>query len=232
MGTGGVFGGTALVAGAAAALALALPATAADLRKCVAPNGKVSYIDGPCPAGAKAATMRAPSGASTTVSQAKAGPWVRYYEIEGIDQGALLAAMSRLGPRGFHAHATWNVSYEYKTEMRENRCAVASIATSTKLDVIMPRWAKRQGASADLVARWNRYEAALLEHEEGHLEIGREAARTLEVELPRVRGQATCLALEAAVRAHYETVMRAFIGRDKEYDARTGHGQAQGAVFQ
>jgi predicted secreted Zn-dependent protease len=231
MGIGRLVGGTARAVAVALALAAAQPAASADLRKCVGPGGKVSYVDGPCATGAKSERMRPASGAPEPVAATNPGAWVRYYEIEGIEHAALLEAMNRLGPKGFHAYATWNVSYGYRTAMKDGRCAVALVEARMKGDILMPRWTKRHGASADLVARWQRYEAALLAHEEGHLDIGRELARVVEADLQRVPPAADCRALDAAVRARYDTLLKGFSSRDKEYDQRTQHGRTQGAVF-
>jgi predicted secreted Zn-dependent protease len=98
-------------------------------------------------------------------------------------------------------------------------------------DVLMPRWSRRHGASADLVARWERYEAALLVHEEGHLETGRDLAKALKVELPKLPPAANCKALDEAIRARYKALLEAARQRDTDYDKRTGHGATQGARF-
>ena len=156
---------------------------------------------------------------------------MRFYEVAGIEHEALLASLNERGPNGFHAHTQWRVLYAYKTAMRGGQCAVTLVETQVKSDMLMPRWSKRHGASADLVARWQAYEAKLLEHEEGHVRHGQELAAALEAELPRLPPARDCRALDAAVRVRFEELQKVYTDKDKAYDARTQHGRMQGAVF-
>jgi predicted secreted Zn-dependent protease len=216
----------------AAALIIALacaPCIAADVRKCAGADGKVTYIDGPCPAGAKPERIRPPDAPSPAL--AKYGPWVRFYDVEGIEFEALLAELNKFGPNGFHGEASWRVSYTFRTAPRDGRCFIGGVETKMQGNILMPRWSKRQGASADLVARWQRYEAALLAHEEGHLDNGREFARVLESELLQLPAAGDCPRLSAAARARYDELLQTYRKRDADYDERTQHGVTQGAKF-
>lgn len=216
----------------AAAVIIALasaPCIAADVRKCVGADGKIAYIDGPCPAGAKPERIQPSSAPSPAL--ARYGPWVRFYDVEGIEFQELLAELDKLGPKGFHGEARWRVSYTFRTAPSEGRCFVAGVETKMQGNILMPRWAKRQGASADLVARWQRYEAALLTHEEGHLDNGREFARVLESELLRLPAQGDCPKLNAAARTRFDELLQIYRKRDADYDERTQHGVTQGARF-
>jgi len=123
------------------------------------------------------------------------------------------------------------VRYEYGYEMRGGRCAVTQVRTTMTGDVLMPRWSNRQGASPDLVARWDRYEAALRAHEEGHLDNGREFADALVTDLRGVPPAADCGALDRDVHARFERLLRQYKQKDVDYDQRTQHGRTQGAVF-
>jgi predicted secreted Zn-dependent protease len=177
------------------------------------------------------ATAAAAQPPAAVAPAAKFGSWVRFYDVEGIEYKSLLASLNSRGPGGFHGYAKWHVAYTYRTAAAPGRCSVAAVEAKLTADILMPRWPARHGAAGDLVARWQRYEAALIEHEEGHIAHGRELARTLEAELPRVPAAADCRALDAAVRARFDVLLKDYVQRDRDYDARTGHGRTQGAVF-
>ena len=139
--------------------------------------------------------------------------------------------MNKLGPKGYHAYTQWFVRYNYTRELQNGRCGVTEVKTSMTGDVLMPRWSNRRGASPDLVARWERYETALRAHEEGHLDTGRELADVLVGELKNVPPRSDCGALDAAVRARFDELLRTYQEKDKDYDRTTGHGRTQGATF-
>lgn len=154
-----------------------------------------------------------------------------YYDVEGLEHAILLRALNSRGPKGFHGYTEWRVSYRYETTVQTGRCAVSKVSSRMHGNIIMPRWVKRAGAPAALVARWQRYERALLVHEEGHLDHGREMARALEIELPKLPAAQDCQALDRAVRLRFDALLQQYAARDREYDLRTGHGKTQGASF-
>jgi len=156
---------------------------------------------------------------------------LHFYEIAGTDRAELLHQLNRLGPKGFHAHAEWNVHYDYLRGMRDGRCSVLDVTTAMTGEITLPRWSGQGGAPHELVEHWRRYEAALRAHEEGHLDHGREFAGVLATELKALPSAADCAALDAAVRARHAVLFQRYKQKDVEYDQRTAHGRTQGAVF-
>lgn len=221
------------------ALLLAGSPALAELRKCIGADGRISYSNQPCPAGAKTGSVRAPTGPSVPSAAPSpgaapgrsSGVTITYYDVEGVEHAILLRALNARGPKGFHGYTEWWVSYQYETTVQAGRCAVGKVSTRLEGQVTMPRWVKRAGASAELVARWQRYERALLVHEEGHVDHGRELARVLEAELSRLPAAQDCQALDQAVRLRFDALLRQYQARDREYDLRTSHGKTQGAFF-
>jgi predicted secreted Zn-dependent protease len=104
---------------------------------------------------------------------------VTYYDVQGADLRGLLASLNARGPH--HGRADWKVSYRFTTRPGGGGCAVESLSTELDLQMTLPRWSPPAGASRDLVARWERYLAALRVHEEGHLDHGRDFAREVKV---------------------------------------------------
>jgi hypothetical protein len=178
------------------------------LEKCVGADGKVSYSDRPCPAGAK----RTAIGGDSSM----AGVPIEYYDVQS--------------PGGHRGHASWNVSYTYRSRSAPGGCAVESVATKLDAKVRLPRWSPPAGASSELAGRWDRYMDALRVHENGHLQTGRD----LESNFKRAASgivTADCGALGAALRASFDSLLQQANQRDKDYDAQTGHGATQGALF-
>jgi predicted secreted Zn-dependent protease len=169
-----------------------------------------------------------PPGAAPAASS---GVTMTYYDVEGLEHAILLRAMNNRGPKGFHGYTEWRVSYRYETTVQARGCAVSKVSTRLQGNIILPRWVTRAGAPAELIAHWQRYERALLIHEEGHLDHGRELARALEAELPRLPAAQDCQVLDQAVRLRFDELLRQYQARDREYDLRTGHGKTQGASF-
>jgi predicted secreted Zn-dependent protease len=153
---------------------------------------------------------------------------LQYFDVEGTDHASLLAALKARGH--FHGRADWKLSYRLQPRAVADACAAGDISTTLDLAVTLPRWRPPAGVSADLVTRWERYVAALREHEDGHLQHGREFEREFRKAAATLSAR-DCAALDRAVRAVFNEMLARYQDRDKLYDERTGHGRTQGAVF-
>jgi predicted secreted Zn-dependent protease len=197
------------------ALALALLAVLAAgpahaTQKCVGADGKVTYSDRGCAAGAK----RTAVGVDTSLSDAT----IEYYDVPA--------------PGGHRGRADWHVSYTYRQKsLGDGRCAVESVSTKLDLKVRLPRWNPPADAPAALVGKWGRYMDALRVHEAGHLQTGRDLASNFKAAALGM-GPTDCGALGAAVRARFDGLLGQANARDRDYDAQTRHGATQGAYFQ
>ncbi|MEW6690670.1 MAG: DUF922 domain-containing protein, partial [Pseudomonadota bacterium] len=179
-------------------------------------------------AGAKAhAKGAAAKAGSMAVTEAGGKVETRYYDVQGGDYQSLLAALNARG--GAHGEAQWTLRYQYEPRRSGANCSVGSLSLTLGLVMNLPRWSPPPGAQPRLVAQWFRYVKALREHEEGHLEIGREMAHEFKRSLAVTRTR--CERLEAAVKSQYEALLARFRARDRAYDSETAHGRTQGAVF-
>ena len=186
---------------------MASPALA--LEKCVGADGKVHYSDRACTSGATRKTL----GGDSSMG----GAQIEYYDVQA--------------PGGHLGHATWYVSYTYRSRSAPGGgCAVESVATKLDLKVRLPRWSQPAGASSELTARWDRYMDALQVHENGHLQTGRDLESNFKRTASGISAS-DCSALDGALRASFDSLLRQATQRDKDYDAQTGHGATQGAVF-
>jgi len=192
-----------------ATVLLAAPASTFALDKCVGADGKVTYSDHGCVTGAKRSGLE--GGGSLADAQ------IEYYDVSA--------------PGGYTANTTWHLSYEYRPRSQPGgACEVDTVTTKLDLKVSMPRWAPTAGASPDLSARWSRYISALQVHEAGHLQTGRDFESGFKRAALAARA-ANCGELNSALRTLFDSLLDQARARDRDYDARTGHGATQGAVF-
>jgi len=176
------------------------------------------------------ASQQSPAAEARPAPQAP-GVTTRYYDVTGGEPEVIRAQMRRLGPEGFFGHTKWWVSYQYRGVPMDGRCVLTKPEVGFKGEIIMPRWANRGGASTQVVAYWNRFEAALLVHEQGHIANGRDFERELAGALGAVAPAPDCATLDRAVKSLYDSLYQKYLARDKEYDRRTGHGRTQDANF-
>jgi predicted secreted Zn-dependent protease len=85
------------------------------------------------------------------------------------------------------------------------------------------------GGSAWQQERFDSYLARLREHELGHYEIGREAARQLERQFYALPPARSCTDLQAAARDAGARMLPKYEAMGDAYDRQTQHGKTQGA---
>lgn len=209
--------------------------------KCVGADGKVSYTELPCAAGAKPGAVppsgSAPAGSAPGSSAAMraAAPAMAvvaytHYDLTGNTYDVLANGLRTASGMPYPALAQWNITYDFRSQSASGRCAVSSLNTRLQLSMRLPRWTPPAGANGELVARWERFMAALRQHEEGHLEHGRSAEREVRAAL-QAMSAGDCPTLEARMRERFQQIVDSYSARDREYDRQTDHGRTQGAVF-
>jgi predicted secreted Zn-dependent protease len=178
------------------------------LEKCVGADGKISYSDRACPAGVKRSSVggAAPPANLTMV----------YYDVAA--------------PGGHTGHTDWFLSYQYTSRSAGGACQVDRLSTKLEVKIRMPRWNPPAGADPALVGRWDRYASALLGHEYGHANTGSDFERNFSRAAATVAVQ-NCGELDRALRAQFDSLLKQANAQDIAYDAQTGHGATQGAVF-
>ena len=216
--------------------ATAFLAAAGEVHRWKDADGRVHYGDKP-PPGAAAKAIAVPSGAP-----AKPNPEVkveesviRHYDISGATLAELNMAARRAGPVSQATGArvwgmcTWQITWQYSTTGGPGKCAIDqfSIKLSSILD--LPRWTNRDVASGALNAEWERFSAALRQHEDGHKDNGVRAANDLAGRLRSLPPEKACTDLDTKIRALGERLMAEYRLLDQSYDRATGHGTTQGA---
>jgi predicted secreted Zn-dependent protease len=205
----------------AVAVASAMPA-GAQVNRCTDAQGRTVYGDQACEA--TGATRDADT------SRRLSGITVERYAVQGTDATTLLADLRRRGPSGFHGMASWNIDYRYNFQTEGAQCRITSVRTTVKGRVLMPQWVDEPHAPKPMREAWQRYDAALIAHEEGHVAHGQTLVRALQRELGGLHA-ATCDELKQHVTATATRLIEAHKDLDRAYDERTQHGTTQGALL-
>lgn len=143
-------------------------------------------------------------GGGPVIAEPRVAVKTGYYDIQGKTAAQLKNLMKRRGPKGFWAYTTWNVRWS------------GSCAISLEISYTYPRWTDRSSAPAGLQARWNRMITNLTQHEEGHGQIGLDAAREIE---------------QSGCKGNPMDIIEKWVRHEKRYDKKTRHGLTQGVVL-
>src|SRR6266498_262456 len=149
------------------------------------------------------ALLLGPVGADPTVVERS-----EYYEVAGSSEKELRAAIDRLRPNDakgerHDAFTKWDVHWEYRYNSSAGACALTSFTTSVEVSTRLPKWSNRDAGSR-LAERWDRYIAALQDHERGHAQIGLRAAKAIQERLSALDQQPTCPLLEESIKSKGE----------------------------
>jgi predicted secreted Zn-dependent protease len=156
---------------------------------------------------------------------------VTTYEIHGTTARELTQQMVTLGPpagdgRRFAANTRWTVRWTYPYARSARGCTTGPVRTHVTVKIVLPHWVP---VRPPLEAEWLRFSRALRSHEDGHRDIGVDAAREIAAALARLEPQSSCDALEKVADSLGERLLQEARNRDKLYDRETNHGQTQGA---
>ena len=157
------------------------------------------------------------------------------YAVRGRTADDLLGAMVQGGPR---AHGTTyfgltvtQVEFRYMRRPGTAGCALDDVRIDLGVVIHLPEWVDQtRDAPFEVRREWPRFTRALRHHEDGHRAIAeRGAVRTFEA-LSALRTP-DCSTMDAAARALAQQVAAETDREQERYDARTGHGRTQGAVW-
>ena len=170
------------------------------------------------PAAAALPALQRQEGMATPPAQGRVTveePTVDTYDVAGT---TLAAVAKQLDPKEW-GRCTYNYDYSYETAANGR---VTKVDVTLHLTIRLPRW-QGEGydqASAAAKEEWQRMLTALETHEEGHADIARTWAATMQTRLLGQRG--------GRVAQRYNQTMAAIKRAQDEFDKKTKHGQNQG----
>ena len=129
----------------------------------------------------------------------------------------------------FDGHTRWYVTWRYRYNNFGNTCAITSVATRVTVTIALPKWDGEIAAVNDTRSKWSRFLAALELHEQGHRQLGIDAAKDIDRAISGMRGR--CDTLEARVSEAGNAILNKYRQFELDYDRDTDHGATQGARF-
>jgi predicted secreted Zn-dependent protease len=144
-----------------------------------------------------------------------------------VSEALNAASPFRPGGQLFHSATSWYLDWQVRPEATaDGRCKVGAVRVELHGEMTLPRLV---GGSAAQDKRFEDYLARLREHELGHYEIGREAARQLEKQFYALKPARDCRALQSTARDEGARLLPRFEAMGDAYDEQTQHGRTQGA---
>ena len=178
--------------------------------------------------------------ALASVANAEVSENLRYepYGFSWQPEQSLLHALDAASPirqdgKIFHGFTQWSVDWRFRWWQEANgECRITSVTTSLDMVIQLPRL--QQASSGQSVLQrpeFEAYLAALRQHEHGHADTGRMAAKAIDQAIAALPRHARCAELDAKANETGHRLIAEFNQRDKQYDLATDHGRTQGAYL-
>ncbi len=160
---------------------------------------------------------------------------IEYYDIYGSNINDLKLEIqkkgSKEGSKRYDAYTTWRVGWEFETISSNNKCTLKNVIVITEIKIVMPKWVNYSSAKKEVRQIWDKYYKALLDHENGHKEIGLKAADEIEKEIKKIKPKSSCDELERDINRNGDYVIAKYNSVEKEYDRKTNHGLNTGVIL-
>lgn len=158
------------------------------------------------------------------------------YTLVGSTRAQLERAIAVLGPTRegllFGAFTEWTIRWHHEPSSERDILRPVALRLALDLRVVLPSWRSPRSADPRLVVSFERYRAALICHEKGHVALARLAVATLCHRLPSLPVCPSADALHDAACQLIRHGTDALRRQETAYDARTKHGALQGATLE
>jgi predicted secreted Zn-dependent protease len=129
------------------------------------------------------------------------------------------------------AYTKWNVNWRFWWLELPDACEITRVATTLDVAYTLPKLEHQAALPAKLLARWESYFSALLDHEQGHKDLGMKAATEIEQTISNMEPRTSCSQLERDANELAKTVISKYSRLEKEYDRTTNHGRNTGVIL-
>ncbi len=140
-----------------------------------------------------------------------------WYDVHGYTLAAVADAIAQLAEAGT---AEWFPHYVYD----DDGAVITSATVTVETRVTLPAWSEHGSAAPAEQAEWDRYAAALLAHEQGHLALVQEHLEAVDTHLvgfsPDEGGN------------NWQLVLQGLQAASDAFDAETDYGRNTGAVIE
>ena len=159
-----------------------------------------------------------------------------YYEIRGGSEKDLRRQMCENGctwddGRKYDSVTSWYWTWDYGSGRASQTCSADDFSVTLEVTYRFPKWVRTGEAPQPLVDKWDGYMKNLILHENGHRDRVVNAAAEFRGAVARLPRALSCAERDRQVRALSSEIMAHLNADQQEYDAATGHGATQGALF-
>jgi predicted secreted Zn-dependent protease len=140
-----------------------------------------------------------------------------YYDVGGSTLRDAASAIAHLPEAGT---AEWFPNFSYETDQHGN---VTSVTVTVGTRVTLPNWSGYSGACQAEKDEWDRFCAALVAHENGHLELVTTHLTGID---QKMTGGSTHHAQSA-----FDHALHDLHAASKAYDGQTDHGRNTGTII-
>jgi len=154
-----------------------------------------------------------------------------YYEVDGKTARAIRQDMNRKRSGRYDAYTKWWVKWHFYWKESPAQCTLTRVNVDISIKFNLPKLASDSQANREVKQRWQAYYQALIAHENGHRDLGVEAATVIEQALLTMDSAASCPLLKKQANALAHGIIDDYIAKNKQYDLDTNHGINTGAVF-
>ena len=159
-----------------------------------------------------------------------------YYMVEGetaedIWTDVLAKTPVHQNGKRYAAHTKWKVNWRFWWQENGNSCEITRVTTGLEVTYTLPRLKQTSSMPDSVVAHWDKYYAALFDHELGHKDLGSRAATEIENKILNMAPRDSCERLESDANEIGKSMISKYSRIEKDYDHTTNHGLNAGAVF-
>jgi len=123
----------------------------------------------------------------------------------------------------------WRVMWQFGVMPTAGGCRCSFFGTQTTITITLPRWIAPTNAPDTVKQVWQKYAAALGQHEAGHAAIALAAAADIRKRVGEAGEGLDCAGLTKRINDLGRQVIEEHRKRDKDYDEQTQHGATEGA---
>jgi len=159
-----------------------------------------------------------------------------YYMVSGNTAEEIWADIIKKSPvkhndRLHVAYTKWNVNWQFWWLDKGNSCEMTRITTTLDVAYTLPKLKQSSSMPDSLISRWEKYNSALLSHEQGHSDLGKKAAIEIENAISSIEPRTNCKLLERDANKMGKDIVKKYSRIEQDYDRSTRHGLNTGAVF-
>ena len=159
----------------------------------------------------------------------------KYYEISPrtpyeIKPELMRRSPIREGGGTFNGHTDWFVDWKHQTRPGPNGCQLIDSRTSVRVIHTLPVLSSNV-TDKKTIEVFNKFNAALTQHEKNHGNNGLAAAREIDKAFGELQPQRDCRQLSRSINDIANSIIQKYTRADNEYDRMTNNGHTEGAFI-